>query len=322
MAGDVDSAVGCHRGFARPRAYNTRPQRRTDRAHFRNESLHAAHALPQSQAHAPLDSVRPLPVVTLVAAAFLAYGGSKAGYWLEAAGQAPEKANAIVVLGGDNGERSLARAGALPRRLRADHRADGSRKGERHAAGASHVARRLPRRARRPPIGVALRGRIDATATRKRPRSSALMQKQKWQSVIVVSDPPHMRRLCLDLEPRLQGLGIALRSGPVDGRVVDAGRVVARRVVGFVRHHGVHQARLLHGQALIVARTARGYPELRVVNRVTVLHDELVALRRRAGPRASFPRRAAGIDTSGVQPSWARALAASPSSVSTSAGRK
>src|SRR6516165_11587068 len=50
--------------------------------------------------------------VALVAALGLAYAGSKAGYWLEAPGRPPEKANAIVVLGGDGGERSR-RAQAL-----------------------------------------------------------------------------------------------------------------------------------------------------------------------------------------------------------------
>jgi uncharacterized SAM-binding protein YcdF (DUF218 family) len=130
----------------------------------------------------------------VIAAALLAYGISKAGYWLEAAGRAPEKANAIIALGGDNGERSL-KAQALyhdgfaplivltglekgiatpPPRLtwRADYLA----------------AHGVPRSALRFEVG-------SRNSYEEATNILALMQKQKWQRVIVVSDPPHMRRL-------------------------------------------------------------------------------------------------------------------------------
>ena len=133
-------------------------------------------------------------VVTLIAALLLAYAGSKAGSWLEAPGQAPEKSNAIVVLGGDDGERSMhAQAlyhegyapiivltgiekgtAAPPPRLtwRADFLA---------ANGVSRSAIRFEVRSR--------------NSYEEATQILALMQKQKWQRVIVVSDPPHMRRL-------------------------------------------------------------------------------------------------------------------------------
>jgi len=132
--------------------------------------------------------------VTVVAALLLTYAGSKAGYWLQAPGQAPEKANAIVVLGGDDGERSL-RAQTLY-----------------HEGYAPIIVLTgLEKGTAAPP--PRLTWRADFLAANGVPRSAlrfevrsrnsyeeatqilALMQKQKWQSVIVVSDPPHMRRL-------------------------------------------------------------------------------------------------------------------------------
>ena len=132
--------------------------------------------------------------VAAIAAALLTYGVSKAGYWLEAAGQAPAKANAIVVLGGDNGERSL-KAQALYH--------DGYAR--------IIVLTGLEKGSATPP--PRLTWRADYLAAHGVPRSVlrfevgsrnsyeeatnilALMQKHKWQGVIVVSDPPHMRRL-------------------------------------------------------------------------------------------------------------------------------
>ena len=132
--------------------------------------------------------------VTLVAALLVAYAGSKAGYWLEAPGRAPEKANAIIVLGGDDGERSL-RAQALY-----------------HEGYAPIIVLTgLERGSAAPP--ARLTWRADFLAANGVPRPAlrfevrsknsfeeatqilSLMQKQKWQSAIVVSDPPHMRRL-------------------------------------------------------------------------------------------------------------------------------
>ena len=46
-------------------------------------------------------------VAGAVAVAALAYAVSQAGYWLEAPGRQPAPVDAIIVLGGDDGERSL-----------------------------------------------------------------------------------------------------------------------------------------------------------------------------------------------------------------------
>ena len=145
--------------------------------------------------------------VTLLAALLLAYAGSKAGYWLEAPGRAPEKANAIVVLGGDDGERSL-RAQALYR----------------EGYAPIIVLTGLERGSAAPP--ARLTWRADFLAALGVPRSAlrfevrsrnsyeeatgilALMRKQRWQSVIVVSDPPHMRRLAWTWERVFQGSGL------------------------------------------------------------------------------------------------------------------
>ena len=145
--------------------------------------------------------------VAIIAAALLAYGASKAGYWLEAAGQAPEKANAIVVLGGDNGERSL-KAQALYH--------DGY--------APLIVLTGLEKGSATPP--PRLTWRADYLAAHGVPRSVlrfevgsknsyeeainilALMQKQKWQRVIVVSDPPHMRRLAWTWNRVFKGSGL------------------------------------------------------------------------------------------------------------------
>jgi uncharacterized SAM-binding protein YcdF (DUF218 family) len=145
--------------------------------------------------------------VCAVGAALLAYGISKAGYWLEAPGRAPERANAIVVLGGDDGDRAL-RAQALY-----------------HEGFAPIIVLTgLEKGKSAPP--ARLTWRADVLAANGVPRSALrfevqsrnsyeeasnvllLMQKQKWQSVIVVSDPPHMRRLAWTWARVFKGSGL------------------------------------------------------------------------------------------------------------------
>lgn len=133
-------------------------------------------------------------VMAAMSAAALAYAVSKAGHWLEAPGQAPDRASAIVVLGGDSGERAVRAAmlyhdgyaplivltglergkAAPPARLtwRADYL----------------VAHGVPR--------TALRFEVQSrNSYEEATQMLDLMRKQRWQSVIVISDPPHMRRL-------------------------------------------------------------------------------------------------------------------------------
>jgi uncharacterized SAM-binding protein YcdF (DUF218 family) len=133
-------------------------------------------------------------LVGLVGAALLAYGVSKAGYWLEAAGQPPEKANAIVVLGGDNGERSLkAQAlyhdGFAPLIVLTGLEKGSATPPPRLTWRADYLAAHgVPRSVLRFEVG-------SRNSYEEATNILALMQKQKWQRVIVVSDPPHMRRL-------------------------------------------------------------------------------------------------------------------------------
>ena len=125
VTGDVDKRLGCHRinrEDALQYAAATRSHGRDAPSSPRMPSHKVNHTL--------LWIVSRSRWSRSIAALLLPMRDPKAGYWLEARGQPPEKANAIVVLGGDDGERSLRVAGALPRRLRADHRADGSREGE------------------------------------------------------------------------------------------------------------------------------------------------------------------------------------------------
>ena len=127
-------------------------------------------------------------------AAAVAYAVSQAGFWLQAPAQTPVRADAIVVLGGDEGDRALRalelyRGGYAPALV---------------LTGLEHGDTAPP---------AALTWRADFLAARGVPRSAlrfevesrnsyteatrilALMRQEGWHRVIVVSDPPHMRRL-------------------------------------------------------------------------------------------------------------------------------
>ena len=132
--------------------------------------------------------------VALVAAFALAYGGSKAGYWLAAPGLPPERADAIVVLGGDDGDRSL-RAQALYHEGYAPIIVlTGLEKGM--AAPPARLTWRADFLAANGVPRSALRFEVRSRNSYEEAQQIlALMQKQRWNSVIVVSDPPHMRRL-------------------------------------------------------------------------------------------------------------------------------
>jgi uncharacterized SAM-binding protein YcdF (DUF218 family) len=146
-------------------------------------------------------------VVGAAAAAVLAYAVTQAGYWLEAPGQAPKRADAIVVLGGDDGDRAL-RALALYR----------------EGYAPTIVLTGLERGSAAPP--VTMTWRAEFLTARGVPKSAlrfevesrnsyteatnvlALMKKQGWRTVIVVSDPPHMRRLAWTWERVFKGSGL------------------------------------------------------------------------------------------------------------------
>lgn len=139
-------------------------------------------------------------LLTLVAAALaVAAGGAlvawRVGYWLEAPGQPPRHADAIAVLGGDEeGERAV-RAIAIYR----------------EGYAPLFVVTGLERGVA--PVPAELNWRIEMLEAGGVPRSAMrfergpynsiteaeilrdLMRKEGWRTIIVVSDPPHMRRL-------------------------------------------------------------------------------------------------------------------------------
>ena len=133
-------------------------------------------------------------VAFVVGLAALAYGISRAGYWLQAAAQQPVRADAIVVLGGNDGDRALRALGLY-----------------REGYARQVVLTGLARGNAPPPASLTWRAEylvkhgVPKSAVRFEVYSEnsyeeaqnilELMKKLKWQTVIAVSDPPHMRRL-------------------------------------------------------------------------------------------------------------------------------
>src|SRR5208283_5643045 len=135
-----------------------------------------------------------LALVLAACAAAAVYAIRHAGYWLQAPAQVPVPADAIVILGGDDGARAqraleLYRDGLAPLLVLTglDH-------GETETPPALSwradflVARGVPR--------SALRFEVESRSSyAEAVNILAQMQQQGWHRVIVVSDPPHMRRL-------------------------------------------------------------------------------------------------------------------------------
>ena len=147
----------------------------------------------------------------VIAAAALAYGISRAGYWLQAPAQAPVHADAIVVLGGNDGDRALRalelfKAGYAPKivltgleRGRASPPANLTWRAE------YLVARGVPKSAVRFEV-------YSENSYEEAENVLDLMRKQGWRTVVAVSDPPHMRRLAWTWHRvfKESGLGYAL----------------------------------------------------------------------------------------------------------------
>jgi uncharacterized SAM-binding protein YcdF (DUF218 family) len=143
-----------------------------------------------------------------IAAAAFAWTASRAGYWLEAPAMAPVRADAIVVLGGNDGDRALRALGLY-------------RKGY----APKIVLTGLERGSASPPAN--LTWRADFLATHGVPKSALrfevysdnsfeeaenvleLMKRQGWRTVIAVSDPPHMRRLAWTWHRVFKGSGLS-----------------------------------------------------------------------------------------------------------------
>ncbi len=147
-----------------------------------------------------------LLAVSLIALA-LAYVFSRAGYWLEAPGQPPVAADAIVVLGGDNGNRALRalelyRAGyATTIVLTGLERGKGTPPPRLTWRAEYLVARGVPR--------SALRFEVESRNSYEEATNVfTLMRKRGWHRVIAVSDPPHMRRLAWTWARVFEGSGL------------------------------------------------------------------------------------------------------------------
>jgi len=150
-------------------------------------------------------------LVFAIAAAVVVYGISRAGYWLQAPAQAPVHADAIVVLGGNDGDRALRalelfKAGYAPKivltgleRGRASPPANLTWRAE------YLVARGVPKSAVRFEV-------YSENSYEEAENILELMKKQGWRTVIAVSDPPHMRRLAWTWHRvfKESGLGYAL----------------------------------------------------------------------------------------------------------------
>jgi uncharacterized SAM-binding protein YcdF (DUF218 family) len=146
-------------------------------------------------------------IVGAIAAALLAYGISKAGYWLEAPGRAPARANAIVVLGGDDGERSLRALGLFRDGYAPLIVLTGLEKG--NAAPPARLTWRADFLGANGVPKSALRFEVQSRNSYEEATNVlALMKKQGWHSVIIVSDPPHMRRLSWTWNRVFEGSGL------------------------------------------------------------------------------------------------------------------
>jgi uncharacterized SAM-binding protein YcdF (DUF218 family) len=133
---------------------------------------------------------------------------SRAGYWLEAAAMPPVRADAIVVLGGNDGDRALRALGLY-----------------REGYAPKIVLTGLERGSASPPAN--LTWRAEFLVSHGVPKSALrfeiysdnsfdeaanileLMKKQGWRTVIAVSDPPHMRRLAWTWHRVFKGSGLS-----------------------------------------------------------------------------------------------------------------
>lgn len=148
---------------------------------------------------------------------------ASAGYWLQAPAQAPVQADAIVVLGGDDGDRSTT---AL-RLYRAGYASllvlTGLERGS--AAPPPALTWRATFLEARGVPKSAIHFELDArNSYTEAIRLLALMRKENWRTLIVVSDPPHMRRLAWTWSRVFEGSGLSYVLVASEPEWWDAGR--------------------------------------------------------------------------------------------------
>jgi uncharacterized SAM-binding protein YcdF (DUF218 family) len=148
-----------------------------------------------------------LAMAGVVAIAGLAIVALSAGHWLESPAQVPRRADAVVVLGGNDGDRALRaldiyRGGYAPTIV-----LTGLEYGA--AAPPAHLVWRTQFLEMRGVPRSAVRFEVEArNSYSEAVQLLALMRKEGWRTLIVVSDPPHMRRLAWAWGRVFEGSGI------------------------------------------------------------------------------------------------------------------
>jgi uncharacterized SAM-binding protein YcdF (DUF218 family) len=142
-----------------------------------------------------------------IAAVALVYGISRAGYWLQAAAQAPVHADAIIVLGGNDGDRALRAFGLYKEGYAPKIVLTGLERGR--ASPPANLTWRAEYLIARGVPKSALRFEIYSENSYEEAENILeLMKKQGWHTVIAVSDPPHMRRLAWTWHRVFKGSGL------------------------------------------------------------------------------------------------------------------
>lgn len=134
-----------------------------------------------------------------------------AGRWLSAAAQPPGQADLIVALGGDSGARVLTAARLYRENWAPRILVTGIEGGDARARDALLEWRARLLVAQGVPPDALL---FERTAGNSREEAAAvrdLMVGQRWQRVLVVSDPPHLRRLQRIWVRTLRGSGVDFR---------------------------------------------------------------------------------------------------------------
>ena len=150
-----------------------------------------------------------LAITIALVVTMLAIVATEAGHWLEAPLQSPRHADAIAILGGDEDGERASRALSLFR----------------ESFAPIVVLTGLQRDSKAVP--AALNWRAEFLETQGIPKTSirfelearnsyteaeqllALMRKEGWRTLIVVSDPPHMRRLAWTWARVFEGSGLS-----------------------------------------------------------------------------------------------------------------
>jgi len=130
----------------------------------------------------------------VLGAGALVYAVTRAGYWLQAPAQAPVHADAIVVLGGNDGDRALRALDLFKEGYAPQIVLTGLERGR--ASPPANLTWRAEYLMARGVPKSALRFEVYSENSYEEAQNILeLMKKQGWRTVIAVSDPPHMRRL-------------------------------------------------------------------------------------------------------------------------------